>query len=165
MEEPTQRRSLNVENIKRALTVSAIAATYTITSMTIGDALDINRNYVLPMKDYVRGTSTADNFAAYDDVDLVTIVNEHNQRETYLHFDNLDDGFVQKVPVNENGYAVPDSFFDRVENYFNRKIEELEQLKTYRKLERLKDKIDLAIDHYTIQFKEWLDKQGDDTNE
>ncbi len=143
---------------KKGLLVGSLLTAYTCGSMYVGDKFDVRQNITIPARDWVFQTETADGFAPQGSLDLVTIVNENNERETYLRFDKHEGGFHQMTPVKDNGYATPESIGDRVNNYLRRKQDDLKQFPQYEKLESMNDKVGVAFDYYKIKAKEFFDK-------
>ncbi|MFC1648814.1 hypothetical protein ACFL1B_05130 [Nanoarchaeota archaeon] len=141
---------------KNLLRAGAIIA-YTAGALYCGDRMDIQSNYTIPLHDRVFNIPTAPSFADQKSLDFITIVNERNQREVYLRFDKKPGSNVQITPIDSSGYAVPESFYERVQDYLNQVREDLENLKLYEKLDQFRDQLEVVIKHYSIKARRLID--------
>ncbi len=144
-----------MRRIKEYLISGSIAATCIAGTLSLGDAMDVNRNYATPVLDHVRGVETAEDYAPHHRVDLETRVNDAGKRETYLEFEY--DGKNQLTQVSDNGYAAP-SLPQRFSDTWDRFSEGVKDTGLYKDFSRALDKAELAFKHYRMQAEEWWDE-------
>jgi len=133
-----------------ALRKALIIAAYTTGIMYAGDKFDVLKG-INSITDKIHGIETADSFASYNSLDLVTHVNHENKRETYLRFEDGD--YIQLVPVKSSGYASA-SLDDRVQNFFSKTKD---QINGYGGLDKARDKLSLAINYTRIKIRNLLE--------
>lgn len=147
-----------MQRIKEHIVGGTIAVTCFAGSLSLGDAVDVNRNYITPALDRVRGVETAEDYAPHHKLDLESRVND-GERKTYLEY--RYDGEARLTPVGEDGYAEP-SWSQWFDDSWQGVRSDVEDTGLYEEFEHAVDKAQLVFDHYRIKIQEFWDEVGGD---